>query len=242
MNKNSYRYKHNWRLTFFALIFFPILIALGFWQIQRAEEKLQIQKRWLDQQNTASIDLNVTDLNSVANYTRLTVSGRYIVNNYWLQEGRSLASRPGYHVISPFELTDGRIILIDRGWIKANMDRRIYPQVSSPSSILRLSGLAYTPSSNPLIRENLETQTHWPKRIVQINTELMQKQLLRDLLTYVLVLDDHHQSAYQYNQTVVNISPDKHRAYAIQWFMLALVLVAAWFYASWERPCEKPKL
>jgi len=41
----------------------------------------------------------------------------------------------------------------------------------------------------------------------------------------VLILEENHPAAYTVKWQIVMMSPEKHNAYAIQWFALALTLL-----------------
>ena len=46
----AYRWDANWKTLIFVLLAMPILIKLGFWQLERADEKLALQARFAQQQ------------------------------------------------------------------------------------------------------------------------------------------------------------------------------------------------
>ena len=56
-HRNNLRWQGEWRTTLFTLVLVPILISLGFWQLQRAEEKVAIAQIWEQRQQDAPVPL-----------------------------------------------------------------------------------------------------------------------------------------------------------------------------------------
>ncbi|HBM82559.1 MAG TPA: SURF1 family protein, partial [Halieaceae bacterium] len=46
-----------WRITLFTALLFPALIALGFWQLERADEKRELETQWAQRQSEAPVEL-----------------------------------------------------------------------------------------------------------------------------------------------------------------------------------------
>ncbi len=38
----------------------------------------------------------------------------------------------GYHVLTPLDLEDGRVVLVNRGWIPADGDQTAFPKIPAP--------------------------------------------------------------------------------------------------------------
>lgn len=105
-------------LTLSAGLVFAILIALGVWQLQRLEWKnALIAER---EAALAALALPLpSDLSDPAALELLKVraEGR-LLNDKALRLGpRPRARVPGDHLIVPFRLASGRILLVDRGWV-----------------------------------------------------------------------------------------------------------------------------
>ena len=47
---------------------------------------------------------------------------------------------PGYHVLTPLTLADGTLVVIDRGWVPQNPDRRQLPVVDAPADRVTVQG------------------------------------------------------------------------------------------------------
>ena len=54
----AYRWDTNWKTLLFVLVTMPILIKLGFWQLERADEKRALQARYAQQQLAPPVPLS----------------------------------------------------------------------------------------------------------------------------------------------------------------------------------------
>jgi surfeit locus 1 family protein len=94
-------------------------IALGNWQTSRATEKRAL----------AAAQVPVT--------LRGVFEAKYTV----LLDNKLNHGKPGYHVVQPLRLGDGRHVLVNRGWTPAGVTRAQLPEVRTPAGGVSLSGL-----------------------------------------------------------------------------------------------------
>ena len=77
---------------------------------------------------------------------RVVVTGRFRHDREIFLGARSLNGNPGYHLVTPFRLDDGRVLLVDRGWIpleRKTPDKRALGQVAGQiqlDAVIRLNG------------------------------------------------------------------------------------------------------
>lgn len=93
------------------------------------------------------------------------------------------------------------------------------------------TGQLRTIRENPFLRAQ-HTGEGWPKRLLQVDLAAMEKSLGKPLLPWVVQLDETSPVAQTVYWPVVNMSADKHIAYAVQWFLMAFALVILWLYAN----------
>ena len=91
-------------------------IALGIWQLQRHEWK---SKQLEEAEATASapaVPMPFGQPPVLAPYTRLNLMGKFLPAHDIVIRGFSLKGVSGSRLYAPFELTDGRVIIVQRGW------------------------------------------------------------------------------------------------------------------------------
>ncbi|MGB0717964.1 MAG: SURF1 family protein [Alphaproteobacteria bacterium] len=97
-----------------------LCIFLGAWQLQRHFWKAEL----LEAANSAVSNdpVPLLSANSVEAYTRLVIEGRFIGDKDIIIRGYAVKGASGARVYSPFELKDGRIIVVRRGWVARNRE------------------------------------------------------------------------------------------------------------------------
>lgn len=222
----------NLKLTLFSGLFFPLLLSLGFWQVDRADQKEGILDAFDHQKNKKHTALNVHAAELLVDYQSVELSGAYVSERYWLLEGRTQKSVPGYHVLMPFVLSDNNVVIVDRGWLPANPDRSILPKFDTPRLTLNIMGSIQPVSDIAFVDETENTLVVWPHRILEVDIEIMSSQFGSALFSKVIRLDETEPSAFSIINRPVNMTPQKHIGYAVQWFSLALALAVLWLFAS----------
>lgn len=222
------KFRSNWRISLFSFAFLPILLGLGAWQLNRAEQKRQILQQHHAREQVDAIQYRA-DLPQNA---KATVQGVLESQRYWLLEGRTFQGKPGYEVLMALKLGE-QTLLINRGWIAAALDRKVMPTLEPvPDYRVTLDGVLMLPSNSPLTDEADNQLQQWPHRVLEMDMAMMSKQLGRTLEPLYLRLDAEHPLALQNIWQPTNMPPERHTAYAIQWFGLATALIILWLAAS----------
>ncbi len=211
------------------------MCKLGFWQLERAEQKRQ-QLALFSQQGDLSAD-DLIQLNSETlerlNGRSIQLSGDIEIDKVWLLDNQTYQGQVGYSVITPLKVLDGQLsILVNWGWIKAGKYRHQIPQIQLPNNI-NTSGLIRTTdfAQFRLKPDQLESQSSWPKRVQSVSTIV---QAFKDLggEPVLVYAKTHPKINYPQTYQPVVMPPEKHQAYAVQWFLLAFASVLVFIYAS----------
>ena len=221
----------NWKISLFAALFLPVLVGLGFWQLQRADEKSTIQQSLEQQQALPPLDLALVDPPKNMLFRRVTFSGRPDREHIWLVENQVYQGKLGFHLVVPVALEGGRHVLVNAGWLSAPAHRQDNPALPVLPETAVFTGQLRTVRENPLLRAQ-HTEEGWPKRLLQVDLAAMENALGKPLLPWVVQLDETSPMAQTVYWPVLNMSADKHIAYAVQWFLLALALAILWLYAN----------
>lgn len=210
-----------------AVLATTVLLRLGFWQLERAEEKQQALSK-LAQQQDLSIEnwVAVEDFDSIHSH-RVKFKGTIVGQQVWLLDNRVFEGQVGYSVITQFKIKGiERYALVDWGWVKAPVSRAELPTIELPDAELLLQGLVKTMDFRQVVLKQT-SEVGWPRRI----------QSLRELdLSQGIIYADSGlvEGLVQIYKPVV-MPPEKHQAYAMQWFLLALACAAIFVFASRKR-------
>ena len=125
--------------TFLTIVLIAALLALGRWQLQRADAKRALDERFAAGADaTRTIDRETLPL---PRYQHIEASGAYdsarqvLIDNMSNGQGRA-----GYFVITPFALRGGGWILVNRGWVPLGASRADKPQITVPQNVRELHG------------------------------------------------------------------------------------------------------
>ncbi|MGQ9424845.1 SURF1 family protein [Gilvimarinus sp. F26214L] len=223
----------NRRITLLTVCLLPVLLWLGNWQLQRAEEKRVIEERFAARQQEPPRPVSELDPTADLAFVRVTLSGRVDTKHQFLLDNRMHAGQVGYEVLVPVETSGGRWVIINRGWLKANPDRRELPALAGLPRELQTSGSVYVPDGEPfLLAEQSIKPDVWPQVIQAVEMDKFEQALQRELFPYVVRLDSGAPGALVTEWQAINQQPEKHVAYAVQWFTMAAALVVWFVFAN----------
>ena len=103
--------------------------ALAAWQFDRAAQKRELESAARAGLRAAPVALAEND--SPQRFQRTILSGRFLPEKTALIDNRIRGRRPGYDVVSPLLLDDGKVVAVNRGWIPARLDRTL-PRPPAP--------------------------------------------------------------------------------------------------------------
>ncbi|MEU9050680.1 SURF1 family protein [Streptomyces sp. NPDC048384] len=128
-------------LTLVALLLIPTMIRLGIWQMHRYEERSA--RNQLVSDALGSKPLPVEKLTSPGHtvttkerYRTVTAQGHFDTDREVVVRRRVNSDEEvGFHVLTPFVLADGKVLLVNRGWIPADgPSQTAFPEVPAPPS------------------------------------------------------------------------------------------------------------
>lgn len=234
----KFRFTPSWKMLLLTLIFCSLFVYLGFWQIHRADEKanmISAQKKLQDLAPT----LWVPQQKLPAQYERIQLAGVYLPQVFLL-DNQHHQHQFGYDVLSPLQLADGSVVLIDRGWIHGDITRRIFPMINIPQDLIQLQGTTYFPSKNQWVLgpvfEEKENKTVILERFEE---QLVSQLLQKAVYPFIIRLDKQDTHGFVREWETVSMPPQRHLAYALQWFAMALVILIIFLALNLKKKNEK---
>jgi cytochrome oxidase assembly protein ShyY1 len=80
---------------------------------------------------------------------------------------------------------------------------------------------------------NIERSIGWPKRIQKLDLSLLEHQFGQAFIqSHILRISATNSAALEVDWKIVNSSTAKHQGYAVQWFLMAAVLLIALIFAN----------
>jgi len=232
-NKPIFKWQPSIGMLLFAVFFLPVTLFLGFWQLDRAEEKRALLAEYHARKDATPVQLAALGAGGEHQYRRVLASGHFVEDATVLLENRVRDGKPGYEVLSAFEGVPGQPWLwVNRGWIQGAYDRSVLPEIPHEEGALTLRGHLYRSEEKPFTVGEETWREQWPQVFQNADMELLSERLGKGFFPYVLRLDEDSSAALQAGWSIVNVMPEKHTGYAVQWFFLAAALVILSLFAN----------
>jgi surfeit locus 1 family protein len=207
-----------------ALVTIALFIALGMWQLHRAEEKRLILARKAVFEHQAPRVWQGAGVPPEA-FEYVQVQGEFMPHVLFL-DNQMHAHQVGYHVLSPLDIGTDRVVLIDRGWVPAGVTRSELPDIITPTEQLTLLGRAYYSLGKPwLLGPGIELKQADRAVIESLDLQLMEQFLHKSIYPFIIRLDNKSPAGYVRSWAAVSMPPVRHLGYAFQWFAFALVVL-----------------
>jgi surfeit locus 1 family protein len=212
----------------------PALLALGAWQLDRAEQKRALRAAFAAT-DAAPARAYAAD---APRYARVRAAGRWDPRQFLL-DAQTRAGQVGYRVLTPLALADGTLLIVDRGWVPADADRGRLPDVAlAPADAAPLGRIDEFP------RAGLEAggaevdpgaaSASAPKVLLYPTPELLARALGAPVQPRMLRLAPDQPAGYARDDApALGFPPERHQGYAATWFLLAATLLALWLRLSY---------
>lgn len=223
----------NSRVGWLTLLVLPVLISLGCWQLERAEEKRAIEDLLAQRQQQEAVAPEALNLDVDLSFTPVILHGSFAEERQFLLDNRMHDGRLGYEVLTPFVTDKGSQLLVNRGWIQGSMNRTTLPQIPATGGQQVTQGFIYVSPGKPfLLKEQVLDTGTWPVVVQAIEIDKLSEALAQDLFPHVVRLNEGAPSALATAWQSINQQPEKHIAYAVQWFAMAAALVLWFVFAN----------
>lgn len=219
-------------MSLLTALLFPALLSLGFWQLDRADEKTLIAARNEAQAKAAPISLPDAEALSEEElaFRRIELVGTFDPEVVILSDNQIRDGRYGHDVYGLFRDESGAVTLLNRGWIAGDSSRRSLPAVETPTGELVLVATVYVPPGEPyLLAEETFDELEFPRLVQSVQSDKLYAALAevarKQPFAYELRLDPGADGGFRRDWPVINVSPEKHQGYALQWFTMAAALL-----------------
>ena len=217
----------SYRLLFPSILILAtmaFLVSLGFWQLDRADQKRTIEAS-IQKANTGVVEL-IVNQNELLNkeYYEVRLQGSYIGDKQFIYDNQIVDQASGYYVLTPFVLTgQSNAIMINRGFIPWNGRRDQFDDIAVDSAFREVK----IQVSRPIKRIELKTSdisNQFPVLIQAIDFDVIEEISSTSFVDVIGLLDPSSDDGFVRKWEPYTGSIEKHIGYAIQWFLMALVL------------------
>lgn len=224
--------------TVAAIVVIAVCVTAGNWQRARMHYKQGLRTQF--EAAAASAPLNAQDLPQVASdwqalrYRPVALAGTFDASHQFLLDNRVQAGQVGYDVIAPLRLADGRVVLVDRGWVAQGRSRAEPPEAPPPAGAVTVHGRIELPPSTFF---ELKRDTA-PRKVWQ-HLDLARFAALYGITPMPIVVQEIEAAPAKDGLSRTWPEPDfgidTHRIYMMQWYAFAAIALAFWVVTHWPR-------
>lgn len=231
-----------WWVTLLVLLLMGVLVRLGFWQLDRLE-----QRRAANAEVAAALEVPPFDIQDaqipedISQWRNRLVTGRGTFDHEQqvLLKLQNWGYRAGVNLITPLVLADGETaVLVDRGWIPdAEAGQQARLAFKEPGEVM-VEG--YVALSQELSREPAATPEGPQSEIYRVDITALQSQMPYSLLPFYIVQspqNNNDQLPYRLERQI-DLSEGNHLSYAMQWFIFSIGLGIAYLVFVYKNSLE----
>ena len=216
------------------------LLTLGFWQLERADQKRADLAARAAATQAPVLTLNQTDVSlDEARYRRARAFGAYDTDHQFLLDNQVENGDVGYRLLTPFKFKgSNQAVLVDRGFIALPDRREVMPELPAIDASGEVTGrLSSGPSVGMRLGAPTDTPGQWPRRVQYMDFAYMDSAVDYALANFVLVEGSLANDAVVRRSTrdAWRFGPERHEGYAFQWFALATALTIIWVGVNTKR-------
>ena len=226
--------------TLVVMALLPVLVSLGFWQLSRAEQKRVLLTRYAERQQAAPLTVNQLIATAEPVFRRVQLRGHLDAKHSLLLDTRIRDGQPGVELLQPFQdQASGQWVLLNRGWLPWP-NRRTPPVFSTPQNILDVLGWVYESPGAVFQLQADPLDAPWPRLITAVAPTALWAELGREgFADEVRIAPGAVAYLADWPLLSTGMGPEKHTAYAVQWFAMALALLGLYGYFGWYHAQEK---
>lgn len=182
-----------------------------------------------------ALPLGSRALADVPRFQRVTITGQFDTQRQFLLDNMSHDGQAGYQVLTPLTLTDGRVLLVNRGWVPFSGFRDRLPDtrfnaVGPETLIGRVDELPSAGLAQGKMPPTADAS--WPKVTSFPAAQELGQALGHAIEPRILLLDPKEPNGYVRDWHPPGLEPERHWSYAVQWWAFAGALVIIWTVLS----------
>ncbi len=227
--------------TLAAIASVAACVAAGNWQQGRMHAKEALRAQY-DAATTAA-PVALASLSAAADWASLryrpvAATGTYQAERQIFIDNKVAAGRAGFHVVTPLSLPDGRVVLVNRGWIAQKASRAALPDVPPPPGTVTVQGRIAIPATG-----YLELQPEATSGVIRQNLDPARFAATTGLAVLPAVIEAT--AAPTPDDGLVRDWPapdfgiETHRIYMVQWYAFALLAAGLWLWFHRPRAAGK---
>ena len=247
-----------------GLLVIVLTVMLGNWQVRRALYKTDLQavldaaaqrpaeavaasaalREAADKEGAGR---DVGPAQAVERGQRVVLNGEWLASATVFLDNRTHAGRAGYHVLTPLRLADGSgVVLVNRGWVAADADRTVLPEVVLAPAQVALEARVHVPEADAFtLAKAGQTEAGRVWQAVDLSHLAARADVSLPLCSasgagsaclasWLALQSSDSADGLVRDWPLPAAGIDRHRGYAFQWYCLAALAAALTAGYAWR--------
>ncbi|WP_460398136.1 SURF1 family cytochrome oxidase biogenesis protein [Actinophytocola sediminis] len=211
----------------FAVACFAVLAP---WQFDRHTERQATNEAIT--RSTSADPVSIADLREPPTQWRtVTATGTYLVDDEVVARLRTVLGEPAFEVLTPFRLTDGAVVLVDRGYVRPAQG--VVPDYApAPSGEVTVTARFRSDERDPRARETLPGRDGHEQVYAVDSRAVAAATGLTIRPGYLAATADSPGVLAALPLPELEAGP--FLSYALQWITFGVMTLLAWLYFTWR--------
>jgi surfeit locus 1 family protein len=235
-----FRWSATWAMTLLTLVAVLLFVDLGRWQWHRAQQTRAFAQDF-GAGGESLADLGARATSALPRYAQVRLQGHYDGEHQFVLDNMSHNGQPGYEVLTPLRLNDGRTVVVNRGWVPLTASRRQLPDVQLDSTLPQapIGRLDDLPVAGIALGHVAPAHgTPWPMLTSFPTMDDLSSALGEPLQSRQLLLNPDQPLGFVRDWHPTGLGPERHLSYAIQWWAFGALAVVLYGYMNWRRSAK----
>ncbi len=226
--------------TIVFLLLLPTLLRLGVWQLDRAQEKRDIQANLIEKSAIDAISLEEALKQNNPDQASVVFLGQPLTQEFLVIDNQKQGRQLGYEILGLYQAEDyTQPILISRGWLPRKDFYQKVPDIPEFADPIIKGNLYLSKGANQVVASNAQWEQFDNKHLIgQFDMQTIEEKVAQmgyHIAPFVVRQKPEEESPFVRNWPIIASPPEKHTAYALQWFAMALALVIIFVVVNTKR-------
>lgn len=224
-----------------AIVVVAIGVALGNWQLSRADQKRALQQEMQTRAEFVPINANAQPAEpNPQEFRRISAEGEFVRPWAVYLDNRPYQGRAGFYLLMPFKLTGSdKSVLVLRGWFPRDaINRERIPDIAIPAGQVRIEGRVRASTSR--LMSLGQAAALQPGAIAQnVDVAEFSRASGLPLQTFIIEQINDSNDGLVRDWPVPSVGIDTHKGYAFQWYGLALAAAVFFLVTGFRRASNR---
>ncbi len=231
--------------TLLVLLLLPVLLRLGIWQLDRAQEKRDLAANMATKASQEPMALDKALALDNPDQTPVVMLGQPLNDFFLVIDNQKQGKRLGYEILALFQVENyPQPVLVSRGWLPRQDFYQKVPQIPEFTDPIIKGNLYFSKGANAVVAANAQWEAVDNCYLIgQFDMQTIKEKVAQmgyHIAPFVVRQQAELDSTFVRHWPLMASPPQKHTAYAVQWFGMALALLIIFLVVNSKR-VTKPK-